>query len=55
MSDRIKEALHEENGNYILPFFWMHGAEEKVIRELVSKVDECGIKAVCLESRPHPD
>ncbi len=55
MSNRIREALHDQNGNYILPFFWMHGAEENVIRELMGKVFDAGIRAVCLESRPHPD
>lgn len=55
MSNRIKEAIHDQNGNYILPFFWMHGAKEEVIRELMGKVYDAGIRAVCLESRPHPD
>lgn len=55
MNDRIKEAFHNQGDNYILPFFWMHGAEEPVLRELMGKVYDVGIKAVCLESRPHPD
>lgn len=41
--------------NYILPFLWMKGESEDVIREEIEKISECGIGAVCLESRPHPD
>lgn len=41
--------------NYILPFLWMRGEEESVIRREISKIAECGIHSVCLEARPHPD
>lgn len=41
--------------NYIFPFLWMREQEESVLRNEIKKIDECGIKAVCLESRPHPD
>lgn len=41
--------------NYILPFLWMRGEEESVIRREISKIAECGIRSVCLEARPHPD
>lgn len=41
--------------NYIFPFLWMRDQDESVLRNEIAKIDECGIKAVCLESRPHPD
>ncbi len=41
--------------NYILPFLWMKGESREVIQEELEKIAECGIGAVCLESRPHPD
>ena len=41
--------------NYIFPFLWMRDQDETVLRNEIAKIDECGIKAVCLESRPHPD
>ena len=41
--------------NYILPFLWMKGESTDIIQEEIEKIDECGIKAICLESRPHPD
>ncbi|MDQ0972235.1 hypothetical protein QFZ31_002113 [Neobacillus niacini] len=43
------------NENYILPFLWMRGEEEPVIREEIARIYECGIKGICVEARPHPD
>ena len=55
MITRIAEVLKGQGGNYIFPFLWMKGEEEAVIRREIEKIAECGIGAVCLESRPHPD
>ena len=41
--------------NYIFPFLWMRGEDEATIRKEMEKIDECGIKAVCVEARPHKD
>ncbi len=41
--------------NFIFPFLWLRNQSEDVLRKELEKIDECGIKAVCLESRPHPD
>ena len=41
--------------NHILPFLWMRGEENALIKEELDKIEECGIREVCLESRPHPD
>ncbi|WP_256758092.1 sugar-binding domain-containing protein [Cohnella sp. WQ 127256] len=43
------------NTNYILPFLWMRGESEDVIREEMGKIYDCGIRAVCVEARPHPE
>ena len=43
------------NHNYIFPFLWMRGEPEEVIREEIEKIAECGIRAVCVEARPHKD
>ncbi|MBQ8054316.1 MAG: glycoside hydrolase family 2 [Lachnospiraceae bacterium] len=43
------------NNNYIFPFLWMRGEPEEVIREEIGKIAECGIRAVCVEARPHKD
>lgn len=55
MLSRIDEALHNQNDNYILPFFWQHGESEDVLRKYMRVIHEMGIQAVCIESRPHPD
>ncbi|MFC0022365.1 glycosylhydrolase-like jelly roll fold domain-containing protein [Neobacillus cucumis] len=52
---RLTEVLENRQENYILPFFWMHGEEEAILREVMEKIYDAGIKAVCIESRPHPD
>ena len=41
--------------NHILPFLWMRGEEESVLRTEIEKIYEAGIRSVCLEARPHPD
>ena len=41
--------------NYIFPFLWMRNQNEDVLRTEIKKIYECGIRAICLESRPHPD
>ena len=48
-------VLTGRNGNYIFPFFWIRGEKEDTIREYMKVIDESNIKAVCIESRPHPD
>lgn len=41
--------------NHILPFLWMRGEQEAVLREEMEKIHACGIGAVCLEARPHEE
>ncbi|WP_141503959.1 glycosylhydrolase-like jelly roll fold domain-containing protein [Paenibacillus luteus] len=55
MSSRLKDVLAGKGDNYLLPFLWQRGESEAVIREELARIDEVGIKAVCIESRPHPD
>ncbi|OMF37768.1 glycosyl transferase family 2 [Paenibacillus sp. FSL H8-0548] len=55
MSSRLQEVLAGKGDNYLLPFLWQRGETEAVIREELARIDEAGIKAVCIESRPHPD
>lgn len=43
------------NENHILPFLWMRGEDEQVLRTEIEKIYEAGIRSVCLEARPHPD
>ena len=55
MDRQILEAVRNEHDNYILPFLWMKGEQEDIIRREIDRIHACGIRAVCLESRPHPD
>ncbi|MBP1042863.1 glycoside hydrolase family 2 [Vagococcus sp. BWB3-3] len=53
--EKIQKLLTDKGDNYIFPFLWMHGEEEGIIREYVGKIAESGIRALCVEPRPHPD
>ena len=55
MKSKLHEVLRGKEGNYILPFFWQHGEAEEVLREEMARIHESGIRAVCVEARPHPD
>ena len=55
MIRRLNEVLAGQGDNYILPFFWQHGESESVLREYMGAIQGCGIGAVCVECRPHPD
>jgi hypothetical protein len=55
MNKTVQDLMSQQTGNYILPFLWMKGEEEEVIREEIARIYECGIKGICVEARPHPD
>lgn len=55
MERTIEDLINHKNENYILPFLWMKGEDEQIIREEISKIYECGIRGICVEARPHPD
>ncbi|MBM7652396.1 glycosyl hydrolase [Neobacillus cucumis] len=55
MYKTVQDLLNHQTKNYILPFLWMRGEEELVIREEIARIFECGIKGICVEARPHPD
>ena len=52
---RVEEVLNNQGGSYIRPFFWLHGEPHSVLVEEIDRIEECGIKEICVESRPHPD
>ncbi|MCM1221882.1 MAG: hypothetical protein NC548_46165 [Lachnospiraceae bacterium] len=55
MIHSVLKLLDGKGGNYILPFFWQHGEDEDTLRKYMGVIHDCGIGAVCVESRPHPD
>ncbi len=42
-------------GNYIAPFLWLHNEDDSLIVRELERIHECGIGAVCLESRTHDE
>lgn len=55
MKSRLQQNLEGNWENYIFPFFWQSGnSQEEILIEL-EKIYDCGIRAVCVEARPHPD
>ena len=44
-----------QNDPHILPFLWIHGEEADTLRERIGTVYDSGIRAVCVEARPHSD
>jgi len=55
MSNHLEEVLSGNEDNYLPPFLWQRGEEESVIRAEMAHVYDSGIRAVCVEARPHPD
>lgn len=52
---RLSEVLQGKEDNYMLPFFWQHGEDEETLRHYMQVIYEANIRAVCIESRPHPE
>lgn len=52
---RLREVLAGKEGNYLLPFYWQHGTHRDRIPAQVQRIYESGCRALCVESRPHPD
>ena len=52
---RMETILNEKYDNHILPFLWMHGEDERVLRDYMEKIEKSNIHAVCVEARPHPE
>lgn len=55
MDTRLHDVLNATSDNYILPFYWMRGESKELLLEGMQRIYDCGIRAVCLEARPHPD
>lgn len=55
MNETIKKLLQGQWDNHMLPFFWQHGEDEATLRNYMKVICEADCRAVCVESRPHPD
>lgn len=52
---RLNDILEGREGSYILPFFWLHGEDHAILKDEIDRIEACGIREFCVESRPHPD
>ena len=55
MDKRLSEVLAGKEANYLLPFYWQHGDHTHLIPEQIQRIYDSGCRALCVESRPHPD
>ena len=55
MSKTVAQLLAGDVENHMLPFFWQHGEDEQMLRKYMRVIHGANCKAVCVESRPHPD
>ena len=53
MKEKLMQALNHHNGKHIFPFFWQHGEDDETLLRELHSIYECGIRSVCVESRPH--
>ena len=53
--NRLHDVLYRNEDNYLLPFYWQHGTHRDRIPAQVQRIYESGCRALCVESRPHPD
>lgn len=51
----LRRNLSGQNGNHILPFLWIHGEDADVMRREIRHIHASGIRALCVEARPHKD
>ncbi|MBR5602194.1 MAG: glycosyl transferase family 2, partial [Clostridia bacterium] len=52
---RLYEVLAGQESNYLLPFYWQHGTHRDRIPAQIQRIYDSGCRALCVESRPHPD
>ena len=55
MNSTVRKLMQGNADNHMLPFFWQHGEDETTLREYMKAIYEANCRAVCVESRPHPD
>ncbi len=55
MDNRLQAVLDGGSDNYLAPFLWLHNEDDTLILEELRRIYDCGIRAVCLESRTHEE
>ena len=52
---RLTDVLAGREDNYLLPFYWQRGDHRDRIPAQIARIRDTGCRALCVESRPHPD
>ena len=55
MDKKLHDVINGKEENYLLPFFWQRGDHTHLIPEQIETIYKSGCRAMCVESRPHPD
>ena len=55
MDTRLSDVLNGREDNYLFPFYWQRGDHRDRIPAQIARIFESGCRALCVESRPHPD
>ena len=51
----IEMIVNGQGGNYLAPFLWLHNEDDTLIVNELHRIHNCGIGAVCIESRTHEE
>lgn len=51
----LDEIISGNHGNHIAPFLWLHNEDDSLIVKELHRIHDCGIGAVCIESRTHEE
>lgn len=51
----LTSIINGQSGNYIAPFLWLHNEDDACIVKELRRIHDCGIGAVCIESRTHEE
>lgn len=54
MVDKLTNIMQNQTNNYIFPFLWLHHDDHAKVLANIQVMQEAGIQAFCIESRPHP-
>lgn len=52
---KLRDVLAGQEANYLLPFYWQHGDHHDRIPAQIARIASTGCRALCVESRTHPD
>ena len=47
--------MQGNEGSYVFPFFWQRGNHTEKIPEQIERIAQSGVRALCVESKSHPD